>query len=96
MSFRFNHSREQVWGAVMRPASTKYIHLTPRFPYTQPVSSSKTRNSRRPCSFPLAYWNFDASHRRYFRSGKETKTSCFVLLSARLFVSLTLETNYFS
>ena len=27
MSFRFNHSREQVWGAVMRPASADYIHF---------------------------------------------------------------------
>ena len=32
MSFRFNHSREQMWGAVMRPASAKYIHLTPLLP----------------------------------------------------------------
>ena len=69
MSFRFNHSREQVWGAVMRPASTKYIHLTPRFPYTQPVCSQLTLYHLHLIDTVL---------------GKKTKTSCFVLLSARL------------
>ena len=62
----------------------------------QSVTRERKQKLRVLFCFPLAYWNFDASHRRYFRSGKKTKTSCFVLLSARLFVSLTLETNYFS